>query len=289
MIIIFIYVKNIWVIKMKYNRKNIKIDDMNLSYIDEGSGELLFFVHGYFSDITLWQFNIPFFLGKGYRVVALDLPGCGHSDKPEDKTYYPGWLRDIILEFIAKKGLENINFIGISMGALLSIKLYLQQSHLFKRLIISDCAGMVEFNESMRQELMKNRTFDYYLNQKPEEAKERAFFFFNNKGKGFDAYYENILYGKLQKNYKQFLSAQFKTFYGMLINDGYIGDQIGKIKCPCLILWGENDNAVDVGLAPIMHNNIDSSKLSIIKEAGHILCMDQPDIYNEEVYAFLNS
>ena len=51
-------------------------------YQDVGQGPLsVVFIHGWSCDHTFWQGQIPE-ISKKYRVIALDMPGHGRSDKP---------------------------------------------------------------------------------------------------------------------------------------------------------------------------------------------------------------
>ncbi len=56
---------------------------MKIHYTMRGTGrEALVFVHGWSCDLTFWKAQVGAF-GDGLRVIAIDLPGHGESDKPE--------------------------------------------------------------------------------------------------------------------------------------------------------------------------------------------------------------
>jgi pimeloyl-ACP methyl ester carboxylesterase len=64
----------------------ITMDGNAIHYIDEGSGEILFFVHG----TPEWSFGYRDLireLRNSYRCIAIDLLGFGLSDKPADADY----------------------------------------------------------------------------------------------------------------------------------------------------------------------------------------------------------
>ena len=68
----------------------VESDGLRVAYIDEGSGPIVFLLHGMPSWSYLWRHVIPPLLEAGYRCVAPDLIGFGRSDKPtqvEDYTY----------------------------------------------------------------------------------------------------------------------------------------------------------------------------------------------------------
>jgi pimeloyl-ACP methyl ester carboxylesterase len=63
--------------------KFAKLDTTKIHYTSEGKGsEALVLVHGWGSNLDFWRAQVPE-LAKRARVIALDLPGHGKSDKPE--------------------------------------------------------------------------------------------------------------------------------------------------------------------------------------------------------------
>src|SRR5262249_16564369 len=67
------------------------LDGLRVHYklVGHGHATPIVFVHGWTCDMSSWTKQVPFFAESG-RVVALDLPGHGGSDKPEiPYTYGP--------------------------------------------------------------------------------------------------------------------------------------------------------------------------------------------------------
>src|SRR5690606_20094120 len=61
----------------------LDIDGLRYHYVDEGSGEVLLFVHGNPTWSFAWR-NFIKELSPHYRCIAVDHVGCGRSDKPQD-------------------------------------------------------------------------------------------------------------------------------------------------------------------------------------------------------------
>jgi pimeloyl-ACP methyl ester carboxylesterase len=60
-----------------------KLDGARVHYVNYGKGDdALVLIHGWTQNIDAWRDQIPEF-AKHYRVIALDLPGHGKSDKPQ--------------------------------------------------------------------------------------------------------------------------------------------------------------------------------------------------------------
>ena len=70
--------------------------------------------------------------------------------------------------------------------------------------------------------------------------------------------------------------------------DDRIINELTNIKVPSLIIVGENDKPF-IAAANYMEKKIHNSKKVVIKDAGHAVNIDQPDIFNREVIKFLDA
>jgi 2-hydroxy-6-oxonona-2,4-dienedioate hydrolase len=82
-----------------------------------GGGPPVLLVHGWGCTAFLWRHVLPALGAAGYRAIAVDLPGHGLSDKPDDPGAYAlptmaGW----VAEAIAALALEWPVLVGHSMG-----------------------------------------------------------------------------------------------------------------------------------------------------------------------------
>ena len=66
-----------------YEKKRRRVMDLEMAYVDEGSGDPIVFLHGNPSSSYLWRNLIPYAIGHG-RCIAPDLIGMGDSGKRAD-------------------------------------------------------------------------------------------------------------------------------------------------------------------------------------------------------------
>lgn len=95
--------------------KYAKLDTGRIHYQSYGKGkDALVLVHGWGGNLTLWRDEIPE-LSKRARVIALDLPGHGLSDKPQ--TNYSMDLFAAAIDAVMKDAkVERAVLVGHSMG-----------------------------------------------------------------------------------------------------------------------------------------------------------------------------
>lgn len=96
--------------------KFAKLDTTKIHYVSEGGKgkEAIVLVHGWTCNLENWRAQIPE-LSKRARVIALDLPGHGKSDKPE--INYDMDLFAAAIDAVMKDaGVERAVLVGHSMG-----------------------------------------------------------------------------------------------------------------------------------------------------------------------------
>ena len=92
-----------------------KLDGQRVHYQNHGKGrEALVFVHGWTCSLKFWSRQVPAFDGK-FRVIAIDLPGHGQSDKPE-VSYTMDLFARAVNAVLGDTGVERAVLVGHSMG-----------------------------------------------------------------------------------------------------------------------------------------------------------------------------
>jgi pimeloyl-ACP methyl ester carboxylesterase len=86
-----------------------------IHYVTIGQGDHTFvFVHGWACHLGFWREQIAA-LSPGARLVLIDLPGHGHSDKPQT-DYTMDFFADAVLAVLHDAKVEKATFVGHSMG-----------------------------------------------------------------------------------------------------------------------------------------------------------------------------
>ena len=108
-------------------------------YQDLGQGpRAVVFIHGWSCDHTFWKGQVPE-ISRQYRVIALDLPGHGQSDKP-NVAYTQDFLTGGVAAVLAGARVQDAILVGHSMGAALAWRLALKNPFLVKAVVLVDGA-----------------------------------------------------------------------------------------------------------------------------------------------------
>ena len=96
--------------------KFVDVDHLKVHYTNYGKGDTaLLFVHGWACDETVWSEQAPA-LAEKIRVITIDLPGHGQSDKPKTISYDKDLYVRAIDGVINDAGVKSVILVGHSNG-----------------------------------------------------------------------------------------------------------------------------------------------------------------------------
>ncbi|TCO54119.1 alpha/beta fold hydrolase [Actinocrispum wychmicini] len=95
--------------------QTIEVDGRTLGYRELGSGHPVLLLHGWPTSSFLWRRVMPP-IARTHRVLALDLPGFGASDKPVDGRYDFADFERAIDAFLDHLGIDQVAVAGHDLG-----------------------------------------------------------------------------------------------------------------------------------------------------------------------------
>ena len=115
-------------------------ESFKIAYYDEnqsGKSGVILFIHGHPTWSFMWRHLILYGLKHDYRVISVDLPGFGRSDKPLKKEFFDFEIyRNIILNLIKNLNLNNITLFLHEWGGTLGLTLPMDNPANFKDLVL---------------------------------------------------------------------------------------------------------------------------------------------------------
>jgi 3-oxoadipate enol-lactonase len=100
-----------------------EVNGITMNYETEGDGPPLVLLHAWPTDHAVWQLQIPVF-SQYYRTIAVDLRGCGHSDKPVGPNT-PSLMANDIVRLLDVLEYERAAVCGISLGGAVAAEMTL--------------------------------------------------------------------------------------------------------------------------------------------------------------------
>jgi len=145
----------------------VKVNDLEMFYVESGQGEPLVLIHGLGGDHKEWIMQVPVFSRK-FRVIALDLRGHGESQKVGEEYSLPMFAKDVV-GLLDKLKIDKAYFCGVSMGGAVALQIALNYPERVKKLVLVDTAARIS-EQSARVVskwvvLFQKEGFDAYFDQ----------------------------------------------------------------------------------------------------------------------------
>jgi esterase len=101
---------------------NVETRAVHVQELNKGAAETVLLVHGMFSNLSVYYFNIAPILAKHFHVVMYDLKSHGMSEKIAD-GYDLNSMTDDLSALLDQLELSSVHLAGYSFGGLISLKM----------------------------------------------------------------------------------------------------------------------------------------------------------------------
>jgi pimeloyl-ACP methyl ester carboxylesterase len=259
--------------------------------IELGEGPTMVFVHGLSGSWPNWLEQLPVF-AREHRVIAMDLPGFGHSPMPAETITISLYARilDSLLEAL---GVSAATLVGNSMGGFVSAELAIAFPQRVERLVLISAAGISTYRHrgAERIEPYLRRAAPivaaytgWTATRSDWIARRRGL---RNLALGFVTRHPGRLPAPLAA--EQIRGAGKPGFMQALrANLDYpVRERLPEIACPTLIVWGDEDKVIPVSDASVFEELIPNSRKVIFEDTGHMAMLERPGAFNELLAEFV--
>ncbi|SIS49779.1 Pimeloyl-ACP methyl ester carboxylesterase [Roseivivax lentus] len=113
-----------------------KVSGGRIHWVEEGSGPPIVMIHGLGGNLYNFTHSLSGLLAADARVISIDRPGCGWSERDDPALGDLAEQARMIAEFIAAEGLEKPLIVGHSLGGSLALALALDHSEQISGLVL---------------------------------------------------------------------------------------------------------------------------------------------------------
>ena len=237
-----------------------------------GSGPPLVYLHSALGE-TDWT---PFLerLTENYTVYLPAHPGFAFSSGLEEVRT----AADIAWHYVdlmKELGLESASFIGLSIGGWIGLELALLRPQLVNKLVLVGSAGIripeVPIGEIFVDDFAEIRELAFH-----DPDSDVAFEIFPDEPS------ERHLLGWLRSR-----ESTARIGWNPYLHNPRLIDHLHRIDCPTLLLWGESDRIFPVDYSAKLNELLPNAKEARIPNCGHLVPMECPDAFHEQVTGFL--
>jgi pimeloyl-ACP methyl ester carboxylesterase len=269
----------------------VPIRGREVEYADIGRGEqTILWIHGLGACWQTWLENLPHF-ARGYRNLALDLPGFGRSEMPSQDISIERYA-EIVQDFMDELGVDRAIVVGNSMGGFIGSELAIRYPERVDRLVLVSAAVFW-------QEYRRARPLIAFA-QATETAAGRALV------GGTPAIVRRpraraaaLAFGGFRYPHRIPRELQVEVLLTAKRTAGFVPalaalgnyplrEELPRIQCPTMVVWGTDDTLVSVKHAHELEALIPNSTKVIFERTGHVPMLERPARFNRVVEEWLS-
>jgi pimeloyl-ACP methyl ester carboxylesterase len=278
------------------------INNIRFHYVTAGDGPLMLMLHGFPEFWYSWRHQIPV-MAERFRVVAPDMRGYNLTEKPVGVgNYRIGELMVDIEGLIKHFGESSAVIVAHDWGGGVAWPFAAHYPHMVDRLIILNCPPpAVLMRHLMSNRAQLRRSYYMFLFQLPflPEAAMRA--------RDYELIERSLRGWAIDKSaFSDYDIAMFKraaskpgalsgginyyraAFRSFLRSPRNGGGEDAKVRCPTMVIWGEEDEALGKELTYDFHTEVEGPlEIKYIPACSHWVQQEQPDAVNSYMLEFL--
>jgi len=235
--------------------------------------------HSLACSVRMWDPQIAAFKDR-YRILAHDTRGHGGSEATTG-PYTLEMLADDLFFLLKELKITRTHYCGLSMGGMIGQTFALKYPGVFQSLTLADTtsrypaeaaplwAERIKIAEAKGMEPLAQPTLERWFTEP----------FRNSNPAAVDAIRKLILATPVA-GYAGCCHAIPK------IN---LAARLKEIKCPILVIVGEQDPGTPVAMAREIHDHAPGSKLVVLPQAAHLSNLEQPEGFTRALTDFLRT
>jgi 4,5:9,10-diseco-3-hydroxy-5,9,17-trioxoandrosta-1(10),2-diene-4-oate hydrolase len=257
-------------------------DGRTIAYHEAGQGPAVIFVHGSGPGGSGWsnfQGNYKPLAQAGFRALVPDLLGYGYSSKPEDAQYTLDYLTQGILDFADALGLDQFALVGNSLGGAICIRIAIDHPQRVTRMLLMAPGGL--------------EAREVYMGMKGIRSMLRAIF--DPEGLSLESMRKvfskqlhdpSIISEALLEQRLAIARTQPQAVFATSRVPNQ-ADELHRIQCPVLALWGEGDQFCPVSGAQTLKDHIANIEVQCFADCGHWVMVEHEAVFNRMMCDFL--
>lgn len=259
------------------------IRDSSYWYEVYGEGEALVLLHGFTGSTQTWKHFVQAY-ETSFKIIVIDLPGHGKTNSPSPISMERccADIRYLLTEL----DIRSCHLIGYSMGGRTALSFSILYPDMVKSLVLESASPGLEL-EKDRSSRVKN---DERLAQKLEHEGLESFINYWQRIPLFET--QQRLSSDVQLTIREERLSQSVEGLAMSLRSMGTGRQpswwssLSSLNKRVMLIVGEQDTKF-VSINQKMNKALPNSQLTIVKQAGHAIHVEQPEFFGKIVEMFI--
>lgn len=258
--------------------RTLRVGGQTLAYRRTGTGDPVLLIHGITSHSFLFEGVMRRLLASGRNdLVAVDLLGCGGSDKPPDTSYALKDQAALLARFCAELSLGPVHVVGHDLGGGIAQILAVRQPGLVRSLAMLNTVGYdrwpVQPISALRTPVIREILLAAIDLGAFRLLIRRAMFHKERLTEALMAEFLSPL--ATPEGRKAFVHLARCLDHANLME---IAPDLKRLRLPTTVIWGLADAFLSFTIAERLVADIPGARLVTIPTAGHMVTLDEPDL-----------
>jgi len=261
-------------------------DGLTLGYRDAGSGPPVLLLHGWPTSSFLWREVMPP-IAESNRVIAIDLPAFGASDKPVDAAYDFAYFEAAIDGFLDALEIERVAIAVHDLGGPIGVHWALARQERVSGLALLNTLLYPEFDPSVFQflkALSEQETRDYLTSDEGLGNVMRL-------GVADESRITDEVMAGVTGPYDSAEDRLALAHAGVGLHpDGFteIAHDLPSFEGPVRVVYGEQDRILPdiAGTVARVKRELPQAEVTALPECGHFLQEEEPERIGELLAPF---
>ena len=235
----------------------------------------LVLVHGFMGGSKQWEL-LRNGLSKQHEIIAVDLPGFGKNANMDAPDTINGFAQ-YVLDYLTGEGIEKFHLLGHSMGGMIVQEMTAIAPERVTKLVLfgtaaaGDLPGRFETFETSKKRVQEDGVL-------VSARRISATWFLEYEAA---AEFENCAALAERSSLQAMLSSldAMKAWSRV--------ENLPKISCPVLIIWGEADRTYRWPKIEELWTTIPNASLAVLPNCSHAAHMEKPELFNQVTDDFL--
>ncbi len=264
--------------------KRVRVDDIDMAFLDQGQGTPLLLVHGFPLDHTMWYDVIDHLQGR-CRVIAPDLRGYGKTSLGEVAIQHGISMRryaDDLAGLLKAIGLaEPVIYVGFSMGGYIGWQFLQAHAERVRALVLCDTRAAADSDEARDMRLRMARHVQEWGAQRVAEAMLPKLFAESSIQAGLPAVVQTAEVISATDP-RAIAAAQI----GMAERPD-VTSRLPTISLQTMAIVGKEDQLTTPEEMRSMAAAMPNAAVTIVPGAGHMAPVEKPEAVAEAIAALL--
>lgn len=246
--------------------------------------EAVVLLHGWAASVYTFAELLPALTRAGHRVVAIDLPGFGLSDKPESPgVYATRYMSDAVRVVLTDIGVRRYSIVAHSMGGAIALDLAVRGASGLSRMVLANPVGLGRAPIVAPLRLLSPRFMDRLAPMLVTRTLVRLVLgvAFATPGRPSARDVEEYWAPSQFDGYARACRACLRHADWRRLPP----DVLAKLTLPVLVIVGEHDRLIRGAASHARH--LPSARIVEVPDGGHIVIQECADRANDEITRFL--